>query len=399
MPRLLRLPQVLLLIETSRAYGRGLAEGIIRYAEENGPWALFFEERELNDRLPRSLKDWRGQGIISRTPHRRDLDRLLARRLPLVELYTGPKPGLRGVFPDEAAVARLAVEHFLDLGLREFGFFCTFEAHWIVARREAFQESLRQRGYCCHALPPGSLRHAAGKRPAPTDQKDVIHWIRGLPKPCGVFCAADLHAAQLLQAARACGIVVPDQLAILGVDNDPVFCGASHPRLSSIDPGASRIGYEAAAMLARMMAGKARGAQHTFIEPVGVVARESTDILAIDDADVAHAVRIIRQQACKRLRVSEVADAVGLSRRVLEQRFQRALDRSPKDEILRVRIERAKMLLAMGNMAVAMVAPKCGFSSQEYFARVFKRCIGTTPVRFRRRHLLPAGDARSLARD
>jgi LacI family transcriptional regulator len=386
----------LLLIETSRAYGRGLVEGIIRYAEENGPWALSFEERELNDRLPRSLRDWRGQGIISRTTQKRDLDRLLAKRVPLVELYAGPKPGLRGVFPDEAAIARLAVEHFLDLGLREFGFFCAFEVHWIVARRAAFQESLRERGYSCHTLPFVSTHRAAGRRPASMDQQDVIRWIRGLPKPCGVLCAADFHAAQLLQAARACGIAVPEQIAILGVDNDPVFCGASHPQLSSINPGALRVGYEAAALLARMMSGKVRGEDHVFVQPVGVVTRESTDILAIDDTDVAHAVRIIREHACKRLRVSDVAEAVGLSRRVLEQRFQGALHRSPKEEILRVRLQQAKMLLATSNLAIALVAPKCGFTSQEYFARVFKQRIGTTPAQFRRRHLSSGSDTRFL---
>jgi LacI family transcriptional regulator len=379
MPPSRRIPQVLLLIETSRAYGRGLVEGIARYAEENGPWSIFFEERGLADPLPRRLKQWRGDGIISRTLSKADIARLLAMRLPVVELYAGPKSGMPRVYQNEEAVGRLAAEHFFDCGLRNFAFFATDHAFWIEGRRRAFQRGLRQRESSCQAFEYMPGRIIAGEKSRQFDDRSVIRWLRKLPLPCGVFCASDFYAMRLMRACRAGGILVPEQIAILGVDNDPVFCGTCFPRLSSIDLGSSRIGYEAAALLDRMMASKSPPKGGVSVDPLPLIARESTDILAMDDAEMVLAARMIREQACDRLRVSQIAAALGLSLRVFEIRFQRAAHCSPKEAILRVRLERAKMLLATSNHAVASVAKKCGFGSQEYFARLFRRRTGMTP--------------------
>jgi LacI family transcriptional regulator len=380
MARLRRIPRVLLLIETSRAYGRGLVEGIMHYAEENGPWSIYFEERGLTDPLPRWLKQWRGDGIISRTPHKADLARLLATGLPVVQMW----PDLPLVYPDDEGIARLAVEHFLDRGLRQFAFFCTDRAHWIDVRRRAFEQTVQQCEYRCDSFRFAPARSSAGKKARQIDDRSVIRWLRKLPKPCGVLCATDFYAMRLVSACRTAGIIVPEQVAVLGVDNDPVFCGVCFPRLSSIDLGSDRIGYEAAALLDRMMGGKRPPQKGVCVEPRQVVTRESTDVLAVDDAGMAQAVRLIREQACRPLRVGQVAAAVGLSRRVFEQRFRRALHRSPKEEMLRVRIERAKMLLSTSDLAVSLVARKSGFSSPEYFARAFRRQTGTTPRTYRR---------------
>ncbi len=391
MPRSRRIPHVLLLIETSRAYGRGLVEGIARYAEENGPWSILYEERGLTDPLPRWLRHWRGDGIISRTIRSADAAKLLATGLPVVELYAYNEPRLPRVRPDEAEIARLAAEHFLDRGLRNFAFFSTQRAHWIDGRRRAFEEVLRQRGHVCHGFRFMAAAKTAGKKPRRIDDRSVIHWLRKLPKPCGVFCASDFFAARLLRTCRACDIAVPDQVAVLGVDNDAVFCGVSLPQLSSIDLGSARIGHEAAALLDRLMAGRSPPKGAVCVAPRHVITRQSTDILAIDDRDIAQAARLIRDQACQQLQVAQLAVAVGLSRRALEQRFRRALHRSPKEEILRVRMEQAKMLLATSNAAVAQVAKRSGFRSPKYFARAFRQRIGVTPQVYRGQRQLPAG--------
>jgi LacI family transcriptional regulator len=387
-----RIPHVLLLIETSRAYGRGLVEGIAHYAEKHGPWSIQFEERGLTDPLPQWLRDWRGDGIISRSMRKRDIARLLATERPVVELYAYNETVFPNVRPDETTVARLAIEHFLDRGLRNFAFFCTNRAHWSDERCRVFEQSLRQRGVLCHSFPLMPKRRTAGNRPQSGDNRSVIRWLRSLPKPCGVLCASDSFAARLVQACRACGILVPEQIAVLGVDNDPVFCGVCLPRLSSIDLGSARIGYEAAAMLKRIMSGRTAPPYGVSILPQRVVARESTDILAIDDSDIAHAVRLIRERAHQPLRVAEVAAVVGLSRRSLEQRFRRVLRRSPKDEIVQVRMEGAKTLLATTDEAVAMIAKKSGFTSPKYFARAFRLRTGMTPLDYRNRRRPPVGN-------
>ena len=223
----------------------------------------------------------------------------------------------------------------------------------------------------------------------------MIRWLRELPKPCGLLCATDSHAVQLARCCRACGIFVPEQLAVLGVDNDPVLCAVCFPRLSSIELGSERIGYEAAALLDRMMAGQPPPKKGICIEPQGVIARESTDILAIDDIEIAQAVRLIRQQACRHLRVTQITEVLGLSRRLFEQRFQQALHRNPKEEILRHQMERAKMLLSNTDLTITKVAKESGFTSLAYFSRAFRRQIGLTPRDYRKKHRLASESIRT----
>jgi LacI family transcriptional regulator len=297
------------------------------------------------------------------------------------------------VRPDEEALARLAAEHFLERGLRNLAFFCTDQDHWVRCRAQAFARVVAERGCQCHVFDVAPGRRAAGKKPHVIDDRAVIRWLQGLPKPCGVFCATDFHAMQLTRICRAGGILVPEQIAVLGVDNDPVFCGVCFPRLSSINLGSERIGYEAAALLERMMAGRSPPKGGVCVAPVEVVTRQSTDTLAIEDADMAQAARLIRERACQRLRVADVAGALGLSRRVLEQRFRAALQRNPKEEIVRVQMERAKMLLSGTDLPVALVAKESGFTSLAYFSRAFRKQNGATPREYRKRHSLGSGRA------
>lgn len=393
MARQLRLPQVLLLIETSRAYGRGLVEGIARYAEERGPWSIHFEERGLGDPLPRWLKDWRGDGIISRTTRRRDMEKLQGLRLPIVELFGQPGLTMPVVRPREETIARLAAEHFLDRGLGHFAFFSSSRAAWVCWRQKAFESFLQDRGHECRSFCTAPERLRGDKESSPGDDRAVVRWLKELPQPCGVFCATDQHAMRLLRVCRNCGIAVPEQIAVLGVDNDPVICGVCHPPLSSIELGSDRIGYEAASLLDRMMARRRPSTGDVLIEPVEIVTRQSTDTLAIDDPEVAQAVRMIREQACRRARVSDVADVLGLSRRALEQRFQAALQRNPQEELIRVRMERAKSLLSRGETRMASIAKASGFSSLAYFSRAFRRHTGMTPRQYRTKYRQSASDS------
>ncbi len=227
--------------------------------------------------------------------------KLLGVRLPLVELFPNPALNTPLVRPDEEAIARLAARHFLDRGFRSFAFFWTDQGHWALWRRQAFERVLQGFGYHCHAFSSVRERSPAGKEPRPIDDRHVIRWLRGLPKPCGVFCATDIDAMQLTRSCRTDGILVPEQIAVLGVDNDLVICGVCFPRLSSIELGSARIGYEAAALLDRMMAGQKPPHEGVCVEPLHVVTRQLTDTSAIEDPDIAQAARLIREQACRRV--------------------------------------------------------------------------------------------------
>lgn len=193
----------------------------------------------------------------------------------------------------------------------------------------------------------------------------------------------DTAGQKVLEACRRCGVTVPEEAAVLGVDNDEALCQIADPMLSSIIPVHDRVGYHAAELLDRLMQGHRVPAAPLFLKPTTVVVRRSTDVLAMDDRDVAAAVRFIREQACSGIGVEDVVRRVALSYSTLRRRFQRILSRSVHDEIIRVRLERAQELLAETNLSLARVAVATGFEHQEYLGAVFRAKLGLTPKQFR----------------
>lgn len=382
MPKV-EIPQVLLLVETSRAYGRAIMEGIGQYVRERGPWSVYFEERGLDDPPPGWLKGWRGHGIIARTRNRNVAAQLRATRLPVVELHGAPQVAQPHVYPDEQAIGRMAAEHLLDRGLRRLAFFAADETWWIKLRREGFARALADHGMTCDSCPGPLDRSPHESRWQRQEEERIASWVQSLEKPIGVFCATDRYALRLLNVCRGLNVAVPEEVAVLGIDNDPVICGLSFPPLSSIEQNPHRIGYEAAGLLARMIAGERPVQKMIVVPPSHVVVRQSTGGLAIDDSDVAQAVRFIREHACRGISVEQVAHAVSLSRRALERRFRVCLQRSPKREIARVQMERAKLLLHEPRIAVAAVAREAGFASMSHFIKAFHRETGLTPRQFR----------------
>jgi LacI family transcriptional regulator len=376
-------PHILLMIETSRTFGREIVEGIARYAFENGPWSIQFEDRGLDSSPPEWLKEWRGEGIISRTINKQIIGQLSRMRAPLVELF-GDAPHVRS---DTDAAAELVYEHFHNSGFRNFAHFAYEENSWIRSQRDFFQRIAIENGGVFFAYPSPQAEHFVpgwheSYRPR------AIEWLRSLPTPIGIYAAMDLHAARLLGICKEIGLAVPEKAAIVGVGNDPVLCETSHPMLSSIDLDGRRFGYEAAKLLDRKMSGE-RTEDFLIVPPNRVEVRQSTDIAIVEDPDLAQALRYIREFALTDLDVDRVAREVGLSRRVLERRFRQFLGTTPKDEIVRFRIERAKMLLARTDQTIESIVRKSGYRSSIYFTRAFRREVGETPHAYRRKHRIP----------
>ena len=380
-----RLPEVLLLIETSTGYGRGILDGVGRYVHEHGPWLIHFERRGLMEPAPRWVRQWPGHGIIARTAMPAVAKILRATGLPVVELLGDRPKGPAKVHADNVAQGRLAAEHLLDCGLRNFGFFATNDFWAILQQREGFCAALAKREYKCYVYEPPSRQRFLPER-QDAHQPAVLNWLRSLPRPVGIFTSDPEHALCLLDICRAQNIAVPEQVAILANGDDPVIHNVTTPPLSGVDANPSLVGYKAAALLDRMMAGQPPPKEVLWVPPARVVSRQSTDVVYIADRDVATAVRFIREQACRGINVSEVAAAAHVSRRVLERRFHEALGRTPKDEILRVQIERAKMLLDRRDMPVEQIAKTSGFNTPKHFAEIFRRVVGMSPRQFRREH-------------
>jgi LacI family transcriptional regulator len=383
-----RRPRVALLIESSRAYGRGLLLGVAKYVREHGPWSVFLQERGLGDFSPDWLETWEGDGVIARVENRPMADAIEQLGVPAVDLrHLLPNLKMPSVHTDDAVVARMASEHLMERGFRHFAF-CGFDgADYSDVRRDVFANRTAQAGYRCHIFEdPQRPRKASTLEYEEHGLKyeDLVgEWIKSLPKPVGLMACNDIRGQQVLNACRAIGVAVPDEVAVIGVDNDEVLCDLADPPLTSVMPNTERIGYEAAALLDAMMSGKKPPKEPVFIEPSGIVTRRSTEVLAIDDRHIATAVRYIREHACEGIDVSDLLRAVPLSRSTLERRFDKALGRSPKEEILRVRLNRAKQLLVETDFSLALVAEKVGFEHAEYLSVIFKKKTGVTPGQFR----------------
>jgi LacI family transcriptional regulator len=376
-------PHVALLIETSQAYGRELLRGISHYVQTHYPWSIYVRERSLDDPLPRWLQSWEGDGVITRIKDEPVARQLLSLGIPVVDVrYQAPDLALPAIYSDQHETGRLAAQHFLERGFRSFAYYGPERHNWSEARGEHYAAELARAGYQClpapHFLKDGEV--------VPWEERLALlaGWLRELPKPVAIFASRDTRGAELIDACRREGLGVPEQVAVLGVDNDAILCELIDPPLSSVDPNVKRLGYEAAALLDHLMSGNPPPEQPVYIPPLGISVRQSTAITAIEDPDVAAACRFIRENACNRIDVAQVVAQTALSRRALERRFQRWLERSPKAEIHRVQIQRVKQLLIQTDHRLAEIAALAGFQHVEYMSYLFKKKTGQTPGQFRR---------------
>ena len=382
-------PRVALLVESSRAYGRGLLHGIAEYVRLHGPWSIYLAERGLGEAPPAWLKGWAGDGIIARIENRRIANAVRELAVPTVDLRgLLTDLGVPLITTDDRAVADLAIEHLLERGFRHFAF-CGFPgADYSDAHSGCFAGSVEEAGFACHVFRPTRPSPATGTEAREqwgwTTEGEVSGWIQGLPRPVGVMACNDIRGQQVLTACRALGVAVPDEVAVLGVDNDEVLCDLADPPLSSIIPDTRRIGYEAASCLDRMMRGEPSPGPATAIPPLGVVTRRSTDVLAVNDRALSLAARFIREHACDGITVEDVLAGIPLSRSVFERRFLKVFGRTPKAEIVRTQLHRVMQLLAETDLPLKQIADKAGFEHPEYMSTAFKKRTGLTPGQYRR---------------
>lgn len=380
-----------LLIESSRAYGRGVLRGIAAFARAAGNWSIYHQEQLLSADAPAWLRRWPGDGIIARVETPALARRLRRSRLPAIDLigrYTLPHVPV--VESDDRAVMRMAIDHVRDRGFRTLAF-CGFAgAPYSERRQRIFGDIVSESGLPLRIYEePGGHGHretptlaieAAGL----THERLLGHWLESLPKPVAIVACNDIRGLQVLNVCREREIAVPDDVAVIGVDNDEVLCELAGPRMTSVEQDTEQIGYRAATLLQRMMQGEGNLEPPTLVAPLRVVVRASTDVFALDDRAVAAALRFIRSHAKDGIDVLDVVRHVGISRTSLERRMQRLLGRSPREEINRVRLERVKQLLAETDFTLPEVARLSGFAYSEYMIAFFRQHTQHTPGSFRR---------------
>jgi LacI family transcriptional regulator len=394
-----QLYRVAVIVETSRQLGRELLRGIIQYQSEVAHWSIGFQPHSYGDAPPAWLERWEGDGILARIVDEQMAEAVLAKRLPVVDLRAAiPELGVPHIEIANDEIVRLAVDHLWDCGFRMLGF-CGLRAgqnRWMDDRRQLFERAAAERGAPCHVRlgVRGQDRHASLR----DERAGFMQWLAKLPMPIGIMAANDDHGQQLLDACQVMQIRVPDQVAVIGVDNDEFLCNLSHPPLSSIEINLHGAGYQAAATLNRLMSGQTVRDPTIRCLPRRVAPRASTDIRMFGDPDFEAALSYIRQNACQGIDVGDVVRRLSVSRRVLERRFQALLGRSPNSEIVRVRLERAKELLAETQLPISEIAQRVGFASASYLCHVFRAQLGTSLGEFRGTARKAGGGLRPLAR-
>ncbi len=381
---MVRRPRVALIVETSSAYGRRILRGVRRYVHSHQPWSIYLEQRALTTRPPRWLETWDGDGILSRATTKQLAGAATRSRIPVVELTDRhDRTALHCVRSDDHAIARLGAEHLLERSFRHFGFCGFARENWSKRRGEGFVRILPAAGRECGVYE--SPWHGPDAPPWEDEQRNLSEWLAALPKPVGLMACNDVRGQQVVDACGRIGLAVPEEVAVLGVDNEEELCELCDPPLSSVVPNPELVGYTAAEILDRMMAGELAKADQTLVAPLGVVTRQSTDVLAIDDPEVGAAVRYIREHACEGATVEYVLAHVPVSRSILERRFRKFLGCSPQAILRLTQLKRLKQLLSETDLPLAKISELAGFKYCEHMCVVFKREIGATPGSFRKR--------------
>lgn len=379
-------PRVALIVETSKVYGREILLGISRYLSLHGPWSIFAQERGQNDADPPWLANWKGDGIITRSLDHEGCRRAHRRGIPVVSVrHLLENPEFPTVFPDQKLIGERIAQHLISRGFKHFGYYgVAGNKRWERLRFRAFTDCIAAAGGTCSEYRPSYVSDTTNNWEQ--EQKDLIAWLKTLPKPVGIMTPYDARGIQVLDACRRAGIQVPDTVAVVSVDNDPVLCELASPPLSSLDQNARKLGYEAAALLHRMMKGEKVRPQNFFFEPGDVVTRQSSDVIAVRDPNVSKAIRFIRENAFREIDGYAIARAAGQSRRALEKKLRAATGRTPMEEVHAIRLRRVKQLLTETDLILPAIAEQSGFAYHEYMSRFFKNHTGMTPGEYRRKY-------------
>ena len=375
--------RVAILIESSHTSARDQALGITDYVRTNGlRWKLDQEHRRLEAGPPAWLAAWRGDGIIARVYSEQTLAAIRRLGVPAVDTWQQPwARALPRVVFNEGAVARLAARHLLARGYRQFAFVGVEDVGWSELRRAGFAATIAASGFPCARF---AFRRSRSSCMPPTSRsRRLAGWLRRQPLPLGIMAANDYFAAAVADACADAGIAVPEQVAIVGVNNDELVCEVTAPPLTSVALDHRRLGFEAARMLDRLMQGRS-GAAELLVPPHSLVCRQSTAGRAVDDPLVAAAIDAIRSRATGPLTIDDVAAHVGVSRATLTRAFSAAIGHGVHEEIVAARLREARRLLVDKTLKLEVVARQSGFAHPEHLCRVFRQKVGVSPGEYRR---------------
>jgi len=376
--------RVAILVETTRSYTRDLLSGVSRYLHRHGSWSTFLELRAFESSVPPWLSGWDGDGILTRTHSNAMAQAILSTGLPTVELRsTRYTPRLPFVGMDNALIGQAVAEHFLNRGYRRFAAYTLDTEAFFRERVNRFVDHVEASGSPCVLLP---AMGESTPRDWEAHQKQLMRWLDSLAKPVGIFATNDQLAVRLLDACRRAGIAVPEEVAVVGCENEETLCEFASPTLTSVRFDGLVVGWNAAERLDRLMRGEEDDGHPILVPPKGIEVRASSDEFVIEDAIVLRAARLIRERAFSGLNVAELGALLGVSRSTLERRMKSSLGRSPMEELLRIRFREVNRLLRATGLTIDLIAEQTGFTHARYLQTAYRERFGMTPGEFRRRN-------------
>jgi LacI family transcriptional regulator len=371
--------KIALLVETSLGSGREILRGIARYARQAGDWQLFHAAGGLADSLPDWMEQWEGDGVIARIQNSATVETLQSLGIPVVDVLGVCENRFPLVHVDDPAISKLVADHFRSRDFAHFAFYGIAGENWSERRARAFRDE------CGNAASFHLLETPRRKGSAAADSfRKLQQWLRELPKPIAMMVCSDQRGLELLEACLSENISVPEEIAVIGVDNDTALCEISEPSLSSVRGGHFNVGFEAARTLDRLIRNESVPGDSLLVPPNGIVERDSSNTRAIADPVVARGIRYIREHIAQPITNDSISRAAGISRTLFQKRFRQACDQSIREFILSRRIERAMLLIKSTDIPLAEVAERCGFNHQEYLGQVIKKATGETPGAIRR---------------
>jgi len=373
--------KVLLFLESSREFGRQLLRGIVNYASNQPNWVFVFETEWTKRMLLKQIMNI--DGIIAHIPTSSIMNIISKAKIPaVVATFSQKAPAFRCIIKaDSKAIGKMAAEHFLTRGFTNFGY-CGYGSVWYSKEREiGFIEAIAKSGFlepqiCNYRKRKGAIEELA----------TIAKWLDLLQKPCGIFACNDDLAEKVLEACKIKNIKVPDEVSILGVDNDEFVCNLTHPPLSSIAINGELAGYEAATMLEKMMLNPRAKVSNVTLLPTHVVVRQSTDSLAIKDTAVSKSLQYIAQHCTEPITVSQVVYTALSSRRILERKFRKILGKSILEQIHDMRADRIARALLETDLSISQISYEMGFNRVDHACRYFRRRYGMSPNEYRQKY-------------
>lgn len=383
--------KLILLSDFSEDYGKNLLRGITRYSKDHGPWTFckmpaYYRETIGIDGILKWAKEWEADGIIGQFYNDEEVKKFTHAGIPVIaqdfkERFTDI-PNITGAYHE---TGKLAAEYFLKKGFKNFAFYGFNNIVWSRERAEGFEKRVKEAGYDVHQyqVKDSSSAHLWYYKPSALSE-----WLKSLPKPVAIMTCDDNQGHHVTEAARHAGLRIPDEVAVLGVDNDEMICDLSDPALSSIELDTEKGGYEAARLMEKMIKNKELTSPDVVVKPTQVVTRHSTDVFASKDKYVVNALKYIHGNLDKNLKVDQVLKEVPLSRRSLEKRFMLTTGYPVYEYIYNQRIEKFTQKLLETDLTIFEIALDLGLSDSKNIARQFKQIKGVTPMEYRKKHVV-----------